>query len=152
MNVGMVFAIIFAVIVIVFVLAFGMDSITRFFCYSSETQTQKAINDIKAQVEEIYVWSEGAGKSHTLLIPSDNKFCFVDPSNPEPNTARGWDPDEIIQDIIMEKSYNLWYFHCLGQSGYNIPHLKTASNFCIKSGVELYMQNNGDHVGIEIIR
>lgn len=148
MNVGMVFMVIFAIVVMGLVLVFGMEQIINLFCFANEAQTIKAIKDLENEVDNLYILAEGASKQFDLGIPGDAEFCFVNPSNPGANLLKGWDPDPVIVSIITENGYNLWYTHCTGQSGYKIPYLLPSYNFCVKSGVILYIENKGAYVDI----
>ncbi len=148
MNVGMVFMVIFTIVVIGLVLVFGMGQIINIFCLANEAQTIKAIKDLENEVDNLYILAEGASKQFDLGIPSDAEFCFVNPSNPEANILKGWDPDPVIVSLITENGYNLWYTHCTGQNGYKIPYLSPKDNFCVKSGVIFYMENKGIYVDI----
>lgn len=148
MNVGMVFAVIFAIVVMGLVLIFGVDQIINIFCFANEAQTIKAIRDLETEVNNLYVLAEGASKQFDLRIPGDAEFCFVNPSSPGANLLKGWEPDPVVVSLITENGYNLWYTHCTGQNGHNIAYLSPSDNFCMKSGVILYLENKGTYVDI----
>jgi len=148
MNAGMVFVIIFAIVVMGLVLVFGANQIINIFCFANDAQTSKTIKDLKTEVDNLYILSEGSSKLFDLLIPSDAEFCFVNPSSPEANPMKGWKPDPVVLSFITENDYNLWYTHCSGKNGYNIAHLMPPENFCVKSGTTLYMENKGMYVEI----
>jgi hypothetical protein len=154
MSVGMIFGIIFAILVMGMLLIFGSDVITSIFCMGSDAQTQKVIGNLQDFVDELYTLPSGSGDYFTLNLPGDSKMCFVNSSHPEPVTYpeqfKNWKPNTIIQSIIKEEGYNIWYQQCSGLSGGKIDHLHIAEggNFCTKSGMKLYLQNVGRWVTI----
>jgi hypothetical protein len=157
MNVGVVFGMIFTVIVVLFLLVFGLGQLTDFFCLSSDAQVQKAIRDVENRVEQVYNLAEGSSMTLDLNLPSDLKFCFIDPLNPgpqdySPQTWKNWYPDDVYITLIQDNNYTLWYTGCSGQNGYRIKNLKPKNNesFCIKPGVELYLVNKGQYVEIDV--
>jgi len=149
MNIGMVFAIIFAVIVLGFVIVFGWQQIVNIMCLGNEAQTGKAIKDLETSAQSLYGKALGSSSVFKLAIPGDSKFCFINSSNPRSNPGGGWRPDPVIERMIENNGYNLWYSHCSGQSGYEINHLLVSENFCVRSGAELYLENIGSGVSIE---
>jgi len=153
MNVGMVFAIIFAVIVMGVVLIFGSQQIVNIICLGNEAQTGKAIKDLETSVKNLYGQAQGSTNVFDLNLPSDSRFCFINSSDPSARPGADWNPDPVIQTMIKNNGYNLWYSHCTGKSGYVINHLMIPSNknFCVKSGSELYLENKGFWVSIQKI-
>jgi hypothetical protein len=158
LSVGMVFALIFTIIVIGLLLTFGMDSIIRFFCFANDAQTTSVIKKLEIAVDSLYEKSEGSSLLFKLKLPSNAKLCFVNASNPSSrfhtDPVKTWNPDITIQDMIKENGYNLWFFHCSGQSGYKItcknsPQcFQPSDNFCATSGSELYLVNKGEWIEV----
>lgn len=151
MNVGMVFAVIFTVILISFLLVFWSGGITRFLCLSSDAQTHKVIKDMEVMVEELGYTAEGSAKRLQLRLPSETRFCFVDPDNPSGSPSKGWESDPVYEKIIKEKGYNLWYFYCSGRNGYKLPGLRVKYNFCSVSGDVLFFENMGLYIEVSLL-
>jgi hypothetical protein len=151
MNIGMVFAVIFTVILISFLLIFWSGGLTRFLCLSSDAQTHKVVSDIKRLSEELGYTSEGSAKRFQLGLPSETRFCFVNPENPSSNPSRGWDSDPVYEAIIKENRYNLWYYYCSGKNGVRIPNLRAKYNFCSGSGDVVFFENMGLYVEISLL-
>lgn len=159
----MVFAIIFAIIVIGFIFALGFKQIEGFFCLGSNAQTSKAVKDIEAVVDEVFVLAQGSSKTYPLSLPSDTKICFVEKDNPGPNPDRDpemtWDPDPLIIEEFLQNPRsphyrsNLWIYFCgqpLGE-GYKMAYLSPSKSFCAVGGHKLFIENKGASVDISTL-
>jgi hypothetical protein len=151
MTVGMVFMLIFTVVVIGFITFFGFQAITDFFCLSGDAQVQKSYNNIEDAVESLYTKTRGSSQTISVNIPSSTRICFVNSSDPGPNILGGWLPDPDLEDIIRVKGYSTWITLCRGGEGYIMDHIRVEKSFCIISSGEVYIQNMGRYVDIEIM-
>ena len=160
MQVGMVFALIFAIIMIGFIFIFGLPQIGSLISIGTQAQVNKMIKDIDSKVDDLY-WNANYGSSEIIQItlPSDVRFCFIDPTSIETlkneyytQEWRTWRQDDAIKVMIVNEGYNLWYYKDDEQNGYKVNRLKPdGRNFCVMSGMELYMENKGSYVGISLM-
>lgn len=163
MQIGMVFAIIFTLILIGFLFAVGFNQIQSFFCIGSNAQTNKAVKDIEAFVDEVFILAKGSGKSYPLSLPSDAKLCFINKTNPGPHpyqdTTKTWNPDSLIIEQFLQNpdspdyGSNLWIYRCgspLGE-GYTMRFLSSSKSFCALSGTTLFLENTGATVDISFL-
>ncbi len=156
----MVFAMIFTIIMIGAILALGMGQIQDFFCFGSNAQTNKAINDVESLAEEVFLLSKGSSKTYELPIPADTKLCFLNPESPEKvvpytDTSMTWNPDRIVQELLTDplspyRGSNLWIRYCgsTAGEGYTIEYLRPSKSFCAVQGVTLFFENSGPSVDI----
>jgi hypothetical protein len=169
-NVGMVFVIIFTVITIAFLLAFGIGQIGSVFNMGGRAQVQKAVDDLKKNVFEIYEMAEGSSKEYRLQIPKSSKVCFVNPEKPEKKLYPGslswknWNPKSIVIKSMIKNpndpNYlsNIWIYYDADSTGegYKIEHLYPKpeadgnGNFCAVTGVILYIENKGTYVEVSV--
>ena len=156
MDTSMIFGIIFAIVLIVFILVFGTGALNDIFCFSADAQMVKELKNIEQSVGDIYYLAENSGDSHTISLPSSQKICFVNSSNPAPrrysDATKTWDVDIVYQRIIKNEGYNIWYYGCgKKQSGYSISRLEmpTENNFCATGGSKIYIIKRHDWVEIE---
>jgi len=169
-NVGMVFVIIFTIITIAFLLTFGIERIGSIFDIGSRAKVQKAVDDLKKTVNEVYEMAEGSSREYQLHIPKSSKVCFINPENPEKKLYYGslswksWNPKSIVISSMIKNPNdpyyfsNIWIYYdadSIGE-GYKIKHLYPRpegdgnGNFCAVSGVTLYIENKGTYVEISV--
>lgn len=154
MDVSMIFGIIFTIVVIGLVLIFGSGALQDLFCFGSDAQIIKEIKNIEKKVEDIYYLAENSGETHTISIPSSQKICFFNSSDPSPrytDSLHTWNPDSAYQRIIKNEGYNVWYYSGCRQNGYTIPKLDLPANknFCAPGGSKIYILKKWDWVEIE---
>ena len=142
MSVGMIFMLIFAVIVVSFLIFFGYG----------DAQVQKSYKTLEDSVESMYRKTKGSSEMLEVSIPSSTMICFVNSTDPRPNVLGGWLPDSDVQDIISVKGYNAWIKFCRGEEGYVMDRIRVSESFCITSHNEVYIENTGSHVEIELLR
>ena len=164
MQVGQVFALIFVVILIGFIFIFAMPMLGDFWKIGNQAEITKMIKDIEKSVDDLY-WSAGRGSSEilTVTLPGDTRLCFIDPEKAKesviwPETWKRWKGDEAIGALIESEGYNVWYITGETQNGYIIEHLSLVEdiqgktkNFCVKSGIDIFLQNEGETVTVDLM-
>ena len=135
MDVGLVFGIIFAVIVIGALFVYGFDLIGGFFCTGNDAQTLKAVKNLETSVKDIYTLSEGSTTPFKLYLPGDSRICFINPDDPNPNRARGWDPDSTLIELLTTPrtsfyKSNLWIEKCSEKILYKFPCFFNTKGIC----------------------
>ena len=162
----MVIAIVFAVIFIGFLLGFGFEQIQNFFCLSEKANTLRVVNELKNRAEGLYTKAQGSSDLFDLRIPGGAKVCFFfagdDSAHYLYNQDYNWVPTPTIKLLISDPlssqhDSNVWIFHCGGNMGFKIDHLEPNEGpegnkgaFCVPVGQELWLENKGTHVSIEL--
>jgi len=156
MEIGTVFGIIFTLILMSALVIFG-------FIVMSDISEQMELQQIVEEVDKLQeivtnfrlMTGTGSTDDYALQIPATSTFCFVNASDPSPQISRGWNPNSIVQSMIIENEYNLWYYYQNGkkQEGKKINHLTVSEdfgNFCADNGAKLQLEKTGPIIEISI--
>ena len=162
----MVIAIVFAIIFIGFLLGFGFEQIQNFFCMSEKANTLRVVNELKNRAESLYTKAQGSTDLFDLRMPGNSKVCFFFAGIETPhyvfNRDYSWVPDEHVQLLISDPlssqhDSNVWIYYCGGSIGFEINHLEpnvgppgNKGAFCVPASQELWLENKGTHVSIEL--
>ena len=151
MNVGMIFAMIFTALVIAFLLLGGMEMITDLLGFGEEAQIQTKIRELENIVKnEVYWLPLGGSKPIEFPLTSGiYRLCFFDYLDPRPNPAKGWEGNNVIEQMVRMENYTIYIFWKNGEEGgYSIERGRVKENFCTKSSIELMLISRGGYVEI----
>jgi len=85
-------------------------------------------------------------------MPKDiKKICFVGNNNPESNYTGNWESNKILQKMITENDFNLFFYEDDKiPEGRKIKYLIPIENFCISESKRMCLENKGRYVTIKI--
>ncbi len=148
----MVFGFVFAIIVIGFLLAGGLPMIQGILSAGEAATHNKNIEEFKKAVEGVYFTTTGSTDVFTAKVTGGiERICFLNPQNPQNNPRGDWFAEQVVQDLIQNKSYSLFVINQDGSGkGEVIERLSPDENFCIKTDRELLLVNKGRSVHAEV--